>query len=200
MVATHPSSMTTISPKRLDKLSSKDYRHSYLKEMTTGWIVHQIRELRNERCWSQSRLGDEASKPQSAIARIEDPDYGKWSVSTLLEIAEAFDVALQVRFVDWPSFLSSTDDSSPERMRVPSFSVEAFTPKWGEISGRAYSAGNVMNIQVSSNVVDMQSAKNLRISLELDPNDRMRLSTPTSRVGANTATTAEPKVLENLNV
>jgi transcriptional regulator with XRE-family HTH domain len=162
--------MTLINPKRLDKLKKKDYRHSYLREMTIGWIVHQIRELRAEREWSQSRLGKETGKPQSAIARIEDLDYGKWSTSTLLDLAEAFDVAIEVRFSDWPTFLRSTENTSPENMRVPSFSLDEFVAIPDGVSGT-----NDSRIKIKeSNIVDFKSAS--RNELVLDGNDRLRLS------------------------
>ena len=161
--------MTLINPKRLDKFKSKEYRHSYLREMTTGWIVHQVKELRTQREWSQAQLGKEMGKPQSAIARIENLDYGKWNTSTLLELAEAFDVAIEVRFVDWPTFLKSTDDTSPDIMRVPSFSLDGFIPIPSDIAGT-----NEIKIEIEdNNVIDFNSAR--RNDVTLDVNDRRRL-------------------------
>ncbi|PBC23449.1 MULTISPECIES: helix-turn-helix transcriptional regulator [unclassified Mesorhizobium] len=115
-----------VSAKRLKKLSITEYRHGYLREMVTGWVIHQIKALRDERDWSQADLGTKAGKPQSAIARLESESYGNWNTKTLLEIAEAFDVALQIRFVSWPKFMRETEDTSPEAMSVPGFSSSAF--------------------------------------------------------------------------
>lgn len=177
--------MKLINPKRLDKFASKDYRHSYLREMTTGWIVHQIKELRNQRGWSQAQLGKEAGKLQSAIARIENLDYGKWNTSTLLELAEAFDVAIEVRFVNWPTFLKSTDDTSPDVMRVPSFSIDGFVPM-------PSTGTNESNSEIKkSNVIDFSSARSN--DMILDRNDRPRLKSPSATTNAKLELNTMPK-------
>ena len=53
--------------------------------------------------------------------RLEDPDYGKVTIQTLLEIANVFDVALEVRFVSYSAFITNTRDVSISSMRVPEF-------------------------------------------------------------------------------
>jgi hypothetical protein len=60
-------------------------------------------------------------KPQSVVSRLEDPDYGKVSIQTVLDGAAAFDVALLVQYVSFPEFLQRTRDVSPEALRVDSF-------------------------------------------------------------------------------
>ena len=45
-------------------------------------------------------------------------------MQTLLEIASVFDVALQVRFVPYSSFLQATRDVSIKTMNVPTFEDE----------------------------------------------------------------------------
>ena len=128
----------SISPKKLAKLSDRDYRQSYLKETVTSWVVHQIKQLRKDRDWSQADLGERAgNKPQSTIARFESADYGNWSTASLLELADAFDVALDIRFVGWPAFVEKTGDTSPGAMSVPSFSVTQFN----SVAGNAGTSG-----------------------------------------------------------
>ena len=128
----------SISSKKLAKLANTEYRHSYLKEMVTGWVVHQIKQLRQDRNWSQAELGTRAGdKPQSTIARLESADYGNWSSASLFELADAFDVALDIRFVPWPVFIENTDDTSPGAMSVPSFSTEQF-----HATATGYASGN----------------------------------------------------------
>jgi len=43
--------------------------------------------------------------PQNAISRLESPDYGKATLTTLKRIASAFDVGLVVRFVPFTEFV-----------------------------------------------------------------------------------------------
>ena len=60
-------------------------------------------------------------KPQSVISRMEDPDYGKLSVQTLLDIAGAYDVALIVKFTTFRDFIWQTRDVSPATLKISSF-------------------------------------------------------------------------------
>lgn len=110
----------------LNKLNKPGYRHSYVASHVKVWIARKIHQLREDRALSQGQLADRAGKKQSAISRIEDPEYGQLTVKTLLDVAEAFDVALVVDFVDFPSFLKLTHDVSDERLHVQSFDEKAF--------------------------------------------------------------------------
>jgi transcriptional regulator with XRE-family HTH domain len=111
--------------KLLDKLQKKSYRVAYVGEHVRRGVAYQIRALRDQRGWKQGELAKRLGKPQSVVCRLEDPSYGKVTVQTLLEIADVFDVALQVRFVPFSSFLRDTRDVSAASMEVPSFEDEA---------------------------------------------------------------------------
>jgi transcriptional regulator with XRE-family HTH domain len=95
------------------------------EHVRTG-ISYQIRALRAQRGWSQKKLAEEIGKPQSVVSRLEDPDYGKLSVQTLLEVASAFDVALLIQYVNFPEFLKRTRDVSQEALRADSFDANQF--------------------------------------------------------------------------
>ena len=112
--------------KLIKKLSHSEYRSEYVAEGVKLWIARQIRTLREQRDWSQSDLAAKMDKKQSAISRLEDPDYGQMTVQTLLELACAYDVALMVKFVDYPTFIRETKDVSASTMQVISFNVAAF--------------------------------------------------------------------------
>ena len=105
----------------LSKLERKDYRHAYMAEGVKTWLARQVRLLREKKNWSQEDLGHACRKPQSAISRIEDPDYGRLNLQTLFELAAAFDVALLVQFVDWDDWLGRMDDVSANAMQKESF-------------------------------------------------------------------------------
>ncbi len=121
--------IATLTKKLLDKLTRKTYREAYVEENVRTWIAYQIRALREARGWSQKKLAEVLGKPQSVLSRIEDPDYGKLSIQTLLEVAAAFDVALLVQFADFPEFINRTEDVSPEALNRESYSVEQFAIK-----------------------------------------------------------------------
>jgi transcriptional regulator with XRE-family HTH domain len=88
-------------------------------------MAHQIRALREARGWSQGELSRRLGKPQSVVSRMEDPTYGKLTVQTLMEVADAFDVALWVRFVSFPTFVGLTRDLTQRSFVVDSFDASA---------------------------------------------------------------------------
>jgi hypothetical protein len=78
---------------------------------------------------------------QNAISRLESPNYGKATLTTLRRIAKTFDIAILVRFVpfsqmaDWVSGTPHLDlGLSPESLRLPSFSQEyEIRPQLGSV-------------------------------------------------------------------
>lgn len=101
------------------KLRSKKYRDSYLSSHIRMFLANQLSSLQGE--MSQQEFGQLLGKPQPIVSRLQNPDYGKYSLQTLLEIASKLDVALLVRFVDYPTFLKITSDFSDEALRPASF-------------------------------------------------------------------------------
>lgn len=111
----------SIGKKLLEKLQRKAYRHAYVAEHVRRGIAYQIRALRDQRKWKQGTFANMLGKPQSVVCRLEDPDYGKVTIQTLLEVANVFDVALEVRFVRYSSFVTTTRDVSVVSLQVPEF-------------------------------------------------------------------------------
>src|SRR5437667_10357884 len=103
----------TSKPKQ-EKLKEKAYRDAYVRERIRIGLPYQIRALRQQRAWTQEELGRHAQKPQNVISRLEDPDYGKLSLQTLLALASAFDVALLVTFVSFGRLLREFETLSPQ--------------------------------------------------------------------------------------
>ena len=94
-------------------------------------LAFQIRILRDQAGWSQEELARRVGMNQNAISRLENPTYGKATLTTLKRIASAFDVALVVRFVsfgqliDWVSGTSFLDKGlSSESLGVLNFARE----------------------------------------------------------------------------
>jgi transcriptional regulator with XRE-family HTH domain len=111
--------------KLISRLSVPAYRHAYMVEGVKTWIARQVRALREQRDWSQEDLGRRTGKPQSAISRVEDPDYGKLTLQTLFDLARAYDLPLLVQFVEWSDWLCRMDDSSSEALQKEAFSADA---------------------------------------------------------------------------
>lgn len=92
------------------KFHEPKYRHSYVAAHTRRFLARQMRRFRGE--IAQTAFGDLVDKRQTVISRLEDPSYVGWSLRTMLEIARKLDLAVVVRFVDFPTFLRLSEDMS----------------------------------------------------------------------------------------
>ncbi|WP_273207951.1 helix-turn-helix domain-containing protein [Marinobacter subterrani] len=106
------------------KFQRKSYREAFLKQNIVSALSHQIRINRVSRGWSQKALAEKIGSKQSVISRYEDPAYGKLSVSTLIQIANALDVGLEVKFTPFSRLVGEVNNWSQEKAMIPSFSSE----------------------------------------------------------------------------
>jgi transcriptional regulator with XRE-family HTH domain len=94
--------------------------------------------MRDREDWSQQELATRAGMTQNAISRLENPFYGKATISTLKRIAAVFDVALVVRFepfsylVKWVTGTTFEQHGlTMESTRIPSFGQENLSASRG---------------------------------------------------------------------
>jgi transcriptional regulator with XRE-family HTH domain len=98
----------------LGQLADKQYRDRFVDATIRNNVAAQIRGTRSAHGWSQKHLADLCDTRQSVISQLEDPDYGRHSLSSLRRLASAFDCALDVRFVPFSTLLNRAvglDDS-----------------------------------------------------------------------------------------
>lgn len=109
-------------------LCDPEYRRAFVDEEISTGLAFQIRAMREGRGWSQQELGSraEAGGPiaQETICKFENPDYGRYSLTSLKRLAAAFDVALMVRFVPFSRLVDLTAWPSPGDLNVPSFAED----------------------------------------------------------------------------
>lgn len=86
------------------------FRASYMAHHLRAFLADQIRGLRGE--MSQAAFGRLIGKPQSVVSRLENEEYGKVTLQTLIDIATRLDIAFVGRFVSFPAFLDATMDFS----------------------------------------------------------------------------------------
>ena len=92
-------------------------------------LALQIRSLRGD--LSQEEMEQKTGIKQQAISRLENPYYGKATLTTLKKFAAANDVGLLVEFVPFSELINRVSGTpyvergySPDTMNVPSFEEE----------------------------------------------------------------------------
>jgi transcriptional regulator with XRE-family HTH domain len=108
----------------LESLADRDYRREFVAERVRSSIALQIRALRDQRHMSQSALGDEIGMAQTWVSKLENPDYGKMTVATLLRLADAFDTDLEIKFRPFTESVDTLTRQSEDYFTVPSFTEE----------------------------------------------------------------------------
>lgn len=97
-----------------EKMQNKRYRHGYVAAHTRQVLAKQMREFRGD--MPQTEFADHIGKRQTVVSRLENPNYVGWTLSTMFEIANKLDVAVLVRFADFPTFLRVTEDMSEQAL------------------------------------------------------------------------------------
>jgi transcriptional regulator with XRE-family HTH domain len=134
---------TTIARQLLESWKDPVYRAEFRRERVQSAVALQIRALREQRNeMTQAELGDLMDKAQPWISQIENPEYGKWSTATFLDLAEAFDCDLEIKFRPFSRSLYELSHQDEHYFEVRSFEEElpelehAATSGWVSSSGR----------------------------------------------------------------
>lgn len=104
-----------------EQLSGKEYRDAFVGAQIRVGLPMQCRALRESRGWTQPQLAEAAGMSQPRISEIERPGERKLNLETLLRLASAFDVALQVRFVPFSTFVDDDDSIDFDNFYVEPF-------------------------------------------------------------------------------
>ena len=87
----------------------REYREAYMEAAVEQGVAWQIRINRQKRGLSQKSLASVIGTQQSAVSRLEDPEYGGHSLETLVQVAKAFDCALAVKFISYSQLASEAE-------------------------------------------------------------------------------------------
>jgi transcriptional regulator with XRE-family HTH domain len=127
-------------PIRKDKLveilRDKEFRDHFAEDQIYELLTLQIRQLRERNRWTQEDLGAKAGMAQSAIARVENPNYTSSKIATLSKLARVFDVALIVRFAPFGELVDWLSTLSPRSFLPASFEQELPSLEHGVILAR----------------------------------------------------------------
>jgi transcriptional regulator with XRE-family HTH domain len=98
----------------------KQYRDLFVAEHIFSRLPLKVRSLRKTREMTQQALADEAGVKKEWISQVENPNYGRFTLKTLLKIAAALDVALYVDFVPYSTVVNDALRLSMDSFHVPS--------------------------------------------------------------------------------
>lgn len=107
-------------------LGDPEYRHQFVEEEINVGIAFQIRSLRGRQDLTQVKLAELIDVKQSLISQWENPNYGKYTLGTLKELAKAFDVGLLIRFVPFSILADWTINLTSDVIAPPSFGEEQY--------------------------------------------------------------------------
>ena len=94
----------------------KETAHIYVKEFLYENIATQIKVLREHRGWTQKELAEKVGMKQSRISLLENPNYDKWTIFTLIKLAETFDVGLYLSYENFSTIIEHIDSFSRESL------------------------------------------------------------------------------------
>jgi transcriptional regulator with XRE-family HTH domain len=128
--------ITSVREQLAEKFETKEYRDAFVAEQIFSRLPLKIRCLREGQELTQRQLGDLAGMAQTWVSKLEDPNYGKLTISTLLKLASAFDVGLEVDFVPFSTILDNSLHLSADSFVVPAFAHDAgFVVDYNVIAG-----------------------------------------------------------------
>ena len=81
-----------------EKLKDRGYFHRFFRGRAQDEVASQIKELREMRGLKQKELAKLCKTHQSAISRLEQATYSRWSVNTLWGLAEALGARVRIIF------------------------------------------------------------------------------------------------------
>jgi transcriptional regulator with XRE-family HTH domain len=106
------------------ELGDKAYRDAYVASQISMGLPFQIRALRRSRNWTQAQLAEAAGMSQPRIAEIERAGRRRFNLDTLLRIASAFDIGLEVGFAPFSAVVDRAEHFDPDAFEVASFEDE----------------------------------------------------------------------------
>ena len=113
--------MTSVRDQIVESLADKEFRDLFVSERVGQRVAFQIRAMRKQRGWTQKELAQRIGTVQEVISKLEDPDYGKFTITTLLRLQSAFDVGLAVEYFPLSTIVDWSVNGAYSDLAVPAY-------------------------------------------------------------------------------
>jgi transcriptional regulator with XRE-family HTH domain len=131
-------------------VEDKAYADAFVEAEIATTVPFQIRAMRKQRGWKQVELARRTNQNQKTISDFENPNYARFTLTSLKKLASAFDVALIVRFVPFSELVDWAASLSAEKINVPARTKDARLKRQrhakdlaGDTAGTAIGSGAV---------------------------------------------------------
>jgi transcriptional regulator with XRE-family HTH domain len=111
-----------------EELKDKKLAKNYYKELEKARIAVEISYFREKLGITQKELAKMINTTQSVVARLENPEYKKYSLSTLRKVAEALNLELSVSFKEKNAEKHEEKNTTPHIIYKP----YKMPSEWGE--------------------------------------------------------------------
>lgn len=112
--------MSDLEKKLISEFEDKEYAHAYMDSHLIDRISTQIYQLRLQRGWTQQQLAEKSGIAQERISLLESGDFTSITMKTLRKLAEAFDVAISIKFESFADAIMDFVGMSIEKLQVKS--------------------------------------------------------------------------------
>lgn len=150
----------------LSNLKNKEYRIAFVSSHINNGIPFQIRTMRNNRNLTQEELAKLAVMKQAAICRLENPNYGNFTLKTLKEVASAFDVALIVKFVSFGELVEWDLNLGSESLDVVDYKDDPYFKQKTIDKAEVFSKNEKRLPSENKNVYDMDTYRKRKTPIE----------------------------------
>lgn len=135
--------MTSVREQLVQSLDDREFRDLFVDEQIGQLVALQIRAMRKARGWTQARLAAEIGTVQEVISKLEDPDYGKPTLTTLKRLRAAFDVGLIVRFAPYSALVDWAVGQTYSDINLPDYDHDVALAPRREVSETMFSVLNI---------------------------------------------------------
>jgi|CXWL01.1.fsa_nt_gi transcriptional regulator with XRE-family HTH domain len=161
----------------LSLFNDPEFRHGFVNSYQDSKLSAQIAAMRKGATLTQKQLGERLGVQQSWISALESGDYSQWSLPTLRSLAQAFDVALSVRFTTFSEVIARIDADSAEDFDVaPGYvapgtdASNSFPDETAEIQGTELTVTTAESV-ANAGSVDLNAAWSQYLVTRLVPTD-----------------------------